>query len=155
PFVVAPVFAMGCAQADDSGDQTESAASAGASISFTAAVGVVEVGGERICTAALVDVDAGAHVGPVSARGRQRVLAGACLGRLSNGFLGGAVFVTHVGHETISTPIIAIDFSDRESAGVAVGILSDAPRNVTPLKPFVGFSAGAHAGIHGATLLRT
>jgi hypothetical protein len=121
-------------------------------LSFTAAVGAVEIAGQQICTAALVDVDASAQVGGFSASGRQVVLGGACLNRLSSGYIGGAVFVTTVGRLSVRTPIIAVDLA--AGAGFGVGILSDAIPNVTPLKPFVGFSASAHAGVQAATILR-
>jgi hypothetical protein len=101
-----------------------------------------------------VDVDAGVKVGGFSAAGRQIVLGEACLGKIGN-YIGGGAFVTAVGGVTVRTPVAAIDFSGAASTGFAVGILTEAPRGVKALKPFVGVSAGVGAGIHVGTILRT
>jgi hypothetical protein len=157
PFFLVPVVAMGCAAPgaeDESVDANEAEARASVGLNFTAAVGVVELGGKQICTAALVDVDATARLGSVSASGRQVVLGAACLGKLSSGYIGGAVFVTHVGHASVSTPIVAIDVSGAASVGFGIGILSDTVPNVQPLKPYLGASVGVHAGVGVATILK-
>src|SRR5687768_10133509 len=114
--LMVPALALGCAAADDEIESSEGAASAG--IEFTAAVGAVVVDGKKLCTAALVDVDADAKIGGVSASGRQIVLGGACIGRLSSDFKGGAVFVTQRSEGSLATPIVSIDFESQASAGI-------------------------------------
>jgi hypothetical protein len=155
PFLMVPVLAMGCAQgSEDTGDGTGAAevnASAGAE--FTASVGAVVVGGKRICTAALVDVDAEASAGSVSLSGRQVVMGGACVGKLKNGFIGGAAFVTEQNSLSIATPIVSFDFESQAAAGLAVGILSSNPGDARPIR-LLGVSASVNAGIHEATILK-
>jgi hypothetical protein len=150
-----PVLAAGCAsQSADEAQADDAALTAHAGFNFTAAVGAFEVGGETLCTATLVDVDAGAQVGGFSASGRQIVLGQACLGRIGD-YVGGGVFVTVAGGVTVRTPVAAIDLSGAASTGFAVGILTDSVKGVKPLRPFVGVSASVGAGIHAATILRT
>src|SRR4051812_26086967 len=98
---IAPVLALvavglvsGCAaEASDSTAADDNALSSSAGLEFTSAVGAVLVDGKKVCTAALVDIDAGAKIGPVSASGRQIVFGGACAGKLQDG-VGAAVFVS-------------------------------------------------------------
>ena len=74
PFLMLPVLAMGCAQSgeEDTNDgQGAAEVNAAAGVEFTAAVGAVVVDGKRICTAALVDVEAEASINSVSLSGRQ------------------------------------------------------------------------------------
>ena len=153
PFLMVPAFAAGCAQTSDDVQADQGAdLTAHAGFDFTAAVGAFEVGGQQLCTAALVDVDAGAQGGGFSASGRQIVMGEACLGRIGN-YIGGGVFVTTVGGVKVRTPVAAIDFSGAASTGFAVGILTDSVKGVRPMRPFVGVEAGV--GIHAATILRT
>ncbi len=165
PMLAIPVLAVGCSAgaADDGADGSEAAATSSASVEFTAAVGVVELEGKQVCTAAVVDVEASASVGPFSASGRQVVLGQACVGALAQAargaFVGGAVFVTHVGDKVIRVPIVAIE-AGADAARFAVGILhksiTDIDAAIKPLKPFQGW--GANAGVQGRgnaiTLLR-
>jgi hypothetical protein len=148
------MLAIGCAEADateDTTGETEAAASAG--IDFTASVGAVVVGGKRLCTAALVDVDAHAQIGGVSASGRQIVVGGACVGKLKNGFTGVAAFVTAKNGVSLATPIVSFDFQSQASAGLAVGILSNKPEDVKPMKLY-GVSGTVTGGIGAATVLK-
>src|SRR5689334_4377691 len=119
PVFMLPVLAIACAPAaeEDLGEN-EGAASAG--LEFTTSVGAVVVDGKRLCTAALVDVDAGAQIGGFSASGRQIVLGGACVGKLRNGLTGAAVFVTAKNGVSIATPIVALDLQSQASAGLAI-----------------------------------
>jgi hypothetical protein len=106
----------------------------------------------KVCTAALVDVDAGAHIGPVSAHGRQIVMGGACIGRFKNGLVGGEAFVTQQNGFQVSTPIIGLDLQSQASAGLAVGILSDPIPGAEPAT-ILGASALVNAGAHFATVI--
>ena len=151
-LLVAPVLAAGCAQTEDAVDAQEGAASSRQSLEFTAAVGAVVVDGRKVCTAALVDVEAEATLGNASLSGRQIVLGGACIGKFANG-IGGAVFVTQANGISLHTPILAIDATSQASAGIAVGILSERPGDVKPMKAFTGFSAAVSAGVKTATIL--
>jgi hypothetical protein len=151
PFLMVPAFAAGCAQTSDDAQSAKGAdLTVGAGFDFTAAVGVFEVGGQQLCTAALVDVDAGAQVGGVSASGRQIVMGEACLGKIGN-YIGGGVFVTTVGGVKVRTPVAAIDIEGAASTGFAVGILTKNVEGVRPMRPFVGVEAGV--GVHAATIL--
>jgi hypothetical protein len=156
PLLIAS--ALACATGGCASDHSESTAgdvgalSAGAGVEFTSSVGAVVVAGQKVCTAALVDVDAGAHVGPISAHGRQIVMGGACIGRFKNGLIGGEAFVTQQNGFQVSTPIIALDLQSQASAGLAVGILSDPIPGAEPV-PVLGVSALVNAGAHVATVL--
>ena len=168
-FTMLPVIALagtGCASGSDDGTQSGTGAAtvgASAGAEFSAAVGAVVVNGEKICTSALVDVDRRAEVtingNKFEIAGRQVLLGGACLGKLSPDFTGVAAFVTHKGETTISTPILAVDFKDKEKLGFAVGILANQPDGATAL-PLAsaddvrGAFASADAGAHVATVLR-
>jgi hypothetical protein len=149
-FLMVPALALGCAATGDDVESAEGAASAG--IEFTAAVGAVVIEGKKVCTAALVDVDADAKIGSASARGRQIVLGGACIGRLSNDFKGGALFVTQASGMSLATPILSIDFESQASAGIAVGILASQPADTKPIR-LLGVDAAVNAGIRTATVL--
>jgi hypothetical protein len=155
PFLMVPVLAVGCAEnTDDEGTgETEGAATASAGIEFTSSVGAVVVGGRRICTAALVDVDAGARIGGFSASGRQIVMGGACVGQLRNGLVGAAAFVTSHNGVSIATPIVSLDLESQASAGLAIGILSNQPEASRPMR-VLGVDATVNAGIHAATVLK-
>ena len=131
--LVAAALAGCAANADDSAAASDdSALSSGAGVEFTSAVGAVLVDGKKVCTAALVDIDASAKIGPVSASGRQIVFGGACVGKLQNG-VGAAVFVSMQNGVSISTPIIGFDFESQASAGLAVGILGKAVPGAEPI----------------------
>lgn len=155
----APVFAIlattavvGCAaEPGDSASADESALGAAAGVEFTSAVGAVVVDGKKVCTAALVDIDAGAKIGGVSASGRQIVFGGACVGKLEDG-VGAAVFVTVQNGLTVSTPIIGFDFESQASAGLAVGILGRKIEGAQPIEA-IGTSALVHAGASTASVL--
>ncbi|MFO0737280.1 MAG: hypothetical protein U0270_15425 [Labilithrix sp.] len=157
---IAPVFALvavglvsGCA-AEASGDSTaadDSALSGGAGVEFTSAVGAVLVDGKKVCTAALVDIDASAKIGPVSASGRQVVFGAACAGKLQNG-VGAAVFVSMQNGVSISTPIVAFDFESQASAGLGVAILGKAVPGAEPIEA-IGTSALINAGAHVASVI--
>jgi hypothetical protein len=155
----APVFAalamttvVGCA-ADSAEDAAadDSALSAGAGVEFTSAVGAVVVDGKKVCTAALVDIDASAKIGGVSASGRQIVFGGACAGKLHDG-VGAAVFVTMQNGLTVSTPILAFDFQSQASAGLAVGILGRTIPGAEPVE-VIGTSALVNAGASTASII--
>lgn len=159
PFLMAPVFAVGCAQSDgDEIDANEGAASAAASVDFTASVGSVVVDGKKVCTAALVDVDAEANLSiggaSVSLSGRQLVMGGACVGKFKNGFTGGAAFVTAKNNASISTPLLSVDAQSFASAGLAIGILADKPSpDAQPMVfGWTGTISGSAAAV--ATVLR-
>ena len=156
----APVFALlaastvvGCAaDADEAADSTDDAAlSAGAGVEFTSAVGAVVVDGKKVCTAALVDIDAGARIGGVSASGRQIVFGGACIGQLKDG-VGAAVFVSQQNGVQISTPIIGFDFKSQASAGLGVAILGKAIPGAKPVD-VIGTSALINAGASTASII--
>jgi hypothetical protein len=156
PFLIAS--ALACATGGCASNHSEStegdvgALTAGGGVEFTSAVGAVVVDGVKVCTAALVDVDAGAHVGPVSAHGRQIVMGGACIGKFRNGLIGGTAFVTQQNGFQVSTPIISLDLQSQASAGLAVGILSDPIPGAEPVE-VLGVSALVNAGAHFATVL--
>jgi hypothetical protein len=156
PFLMAS--ALACATGGCASDHSDSTAgdvgnlTAGGGVEFTSAVGAVVVDGVKVCTAALVDVDAGAHVGPISAHGRQIVMGGACIGKFRNGLMGGAAFVTQQNGFQVSTPIISLDLQSQASAGLAVGILSDPVPGAEPVE-VLGASALVNAGAHFATVL--
>jgi hypothetical protein len=155
PLLMVPALALasvGCASNDEEVASDEGAATAAAGVEFTSAVGALVVDGKKLCTAALVDVDAGARIGPVSAHGRQIVFGGACVGQLQNNVSGAAVFVTQQNNVSVSSPIIAFDFKSQASAGLAVGILSEPVAGAQPLD-VVGLSAITNAGVHTATVL--
>jgi len=137
---------------DDATTGADSALTTSAGVELTSAVGAVLVDGKKVCTAALVDVDAGAHIGSVSASGRQIVFGGACIGKLSNGFTGAAVFVSQQNGVSVSTPIVAFDFESQASAGLAVGILSKPVAGATPLD-VIGTGALINAGAHTASVI--
>lgn len=132
-LAIVPTLAIGCASpsADEAGTTSDDLS---VGLGFSAAVGVIEVGGERICTATLVDVDAHATVGGVSASGREIVLGGACVGHFANGYTGGAVFVTAAAGVAVRTPVAAVNVS----GGAGVGILTGVVPGVKPLKPYQG-----------------
>jgi hypothetical protein len=155
PFLMAPMFAVGCAAGGDDAAQGEGnfTAASTTSADFTASVGAVVIGGKRLCTAALVDVDASASINSVSLSGRQVVMGGACIGKLKNGFVGGAVFVSEANSVSLATPIISIDFESQAAAGLAVGILSDRPADTQPMR-ILGADASINAGVSRATILR-
>lgn len=156
---LAPVFAAlamstaaGCAaESGEEVTQDENALGAAAGVEFTSAVGAVVVDGKKVCTAALVDIDAGAKIGGVSASGRQIVFGGACVGKLKDG-VGAAVFVSVQEGVTVSTPIIGFDFESQASAGLAVGILGRKVKGAEPIEA-IGTSALVHAGASAATVL--
>lgn len=157
PFLMLPALALavapaGCAANEEEAASSDSAATAAAGVEFTSAVGALVVDGKKLCTAALVDVDAGARIGHVSAHGRQIVFGGACVGQLRNGVTGAAVFVTQQNGLRVSSPIVAFDFESQASAGLAVGILSEPVQGAEPLD-IVGVSAITNAGVHTATVL--
>ena len=160
PFLMAPVFAVGCAAGEgDDVDANEGAASVGAAASadFTASVGAVVINGKKACTAALVDVDAEAKImvngNEVSASGRQVVMGGACVGQFKNGLIGAAAFVTAKSGVSISTPIVSVDLEAQAAAGLVVGILADKPS--ADAEPMVlGLSGSVSAGAGVATILR-
>ena len=107
-FMVPALAMMGCAaESEEPADAERSDLTASAS--FTAAVGAVEVNGKQICTGTLVDVEAGASLAGVSLSGRQVVLGGACIGRFSDDYAGGAVFVSTAAGVKVRTPIAAIN----------------------------------------------
>src|SRR5262245_34385381 len=92
PFFMLPLVAVGCAQTADDTEATEAAASS-TRLDFTAAVGSVEVDGQKLCTGAIVDIDSNATLGGTSASGRQVVLSGACIEAMrGRPYRGGAVF---------------------------------------------------------------
>ena len=134
--------AVGCANTtdDESVGGDDAALSTTAGLEFTSAVGAVLVDGKKVCTAALVDVDASARIGNVSASGRQILFGGACVGKLANGFTGAAVFVTQQNGLSISTPIVSFDFESQAEAGLAVGILGRSIPGATPIEA-IGTSA--------------
>jgi len=156
---IAPVLAVvalglvsGCAaNADETAAADDSALSSSAGLEFTSAVGAVLVDGKKVCTAALVDIDASAKIGPVSASGRQIVFGGACVGKLQNG-VGAAVFVSMQNGLSISTPIVGFDFESQASAGLAVGILGKAVPGAEPMD-VIGTSALVNAGAHVASVI--
>lgn len=143
--------ALGCASTTDGDDASATQdLGAGAGVRFTSAVGAVVVDGERLCTAALVDVDAEAHAGPVSLAGRQIVMGGACIGKLRRGMTGAAAFVVSRNNLSLATPILAIDFESEAAAGLAVGVLSNRPEDIRPMKLY-----GATGSITGAASTAT
>jgi len=145
--------AVGCAATNDEAVGGDDAAlSTTAGLEFTSAVGAVLVDGKKVCTAALVDVDAEAKIGSVSAHGRQIVMGGACIGKLSNGLTGAAVFVSQQNGLSISTPIVAFDFESQAEAGLAVGILGKAIPGAEPLEA-IGATALINAGAHVASVI--
>jgi len=147
--------AVGCANntADDDTASTDGAAlSSSAGLEFTSAVGAVLIDGKKVCTAALVDVDASARIGSVSASGRQIVFGGACIGKLSNGLTGAAVFVTQQNGLSISTPIVSFDLESQAEAGLAVGILGKAIPGATPIEA-IGTEALVNAGVSVASVI--
>jgi hypothetical protein len=151
---VIALAAQGCASGSSDDTNTgDGAFTAGAGADFSAAVGAVVVEGVKVCTAAVVDVDANAKIGPVSAKGRQIVMGGACIGKLKNGFEGAAVFVSQQNGLSISTPILSIDFESQAAAGLAVGILSNQVQGTQAL-PFIGVQAAVDAGAHVGTVLQ-
>ncbi len=154
-LLLASLSAVGCAQPSDddesSSDENDLRAQVGGELS--ASVGTVAVDGQRICTAALVDVDVNARVSAGSLSGRQVVLGGACIGKLRNGAIGGAVFVTAHNGVSLATPIVAVDFESQASAGLAIGVLSNVPADTRPLR-ILGADASVNAGAHAATVLR-
>jgi hypothetical protein len=154
PICMIPVLAsIGCASgADDDAGATDNAITSSESVDFTASVGAVVVEGKKVCTAAVVDVDAAAKIGPVSAHGRQIVMGGACVGKLKNGFTGAAVFVSEQNGLSISTPIVSFDFETQAKAGLAVGILSEPVAGAEPLE-LLGASARVNLGASRATIL--
>ena len=156
---LAPVFAalamstvVGCA-ADTAEEAAtdDSALGASAGVEFTSAVGAVVVDGKKVCTAALVDIDAGARIGGVSASGRQIVFGGACAGKLHDG-VGAAVFVSMQNGVTVSTPIVAFDFESQASTGLAVGILGRKVKGAEPIE-VIGTSALINAGASTASVI--
>jgi hypothetical protein len=152
PFLMIPALATACASSEPTADGS-SDITAKAGVELTSAVGAVVIDGRRVCTAALVDVDAGASINGTSLSGRQVVMGGACIGRLRNGFLGGAVFVTEHNNVSLATPIISVDLQSQASAGLAVGILSDRQADTVPMR-ILGADAAVNAGVHSATILR-
>jgi len=145
---------VGCAATnEDAASSDDSALSSSAGLEFTSAVGAVLVDGKKVCTAALVDVDASARIGNVSASGRQIVFGGACVGKLANGFTGAAVFVSQQNGLAISTPIVSFDFESQASAGLAVGILGKSIPGATPIET-IGTSALVNAGAHVASVIQ-
>lgn len=151
-FVSVATLAIGCAPEDGDASTYDDDLTGSASAELTASVGTIALNGERLCTAALVDVDASAHVGSASLSGRQVIFGGACVGKL-RGSLGGAVFVTAKGGVSIATPIVAVDFESQASAGLAVGVLSGVPSDARPIR-MLGADATASAGASTATILR-
>ncbi|MBX3230988.1 MAG: hypothetical protein KIT84_36620 [Labilithrix sp.] len=153
-LAVVPVLALGCAgPGDDEGASVEAELGAGASVQFTTSVGAVVVDGKRICTAALVDVDAEAHVGSASLSGRQIVVGGACVGKLRNGVKGVAAFVVSKNGVSLATPILAFDFESEAAAGLAIGVLSNQPKDTKPMKLY-GASGTLTGGAAVGTVLR-
>jgi hypothetical protein len=152
--VVACSFAaVGCSSAEEETTAADdSALSSTSGLEFTSAVGAVLVDGKKLCTAALVDVDAEASIGGVSAHGRQIVFGGACIGKLANGLTGAAVFVTQQNGLSVSTPIVAFDLESQASAGLAVGILSAPVEGAEPLD-VIGTSALINAGVHRTSVI--
>lgn len=156
-----PLFALGCA--DDAagdgttGDDANVTIGAGAGAQFTTSVGAVVVDGKRICTAALVDVDAEAYIhvndAEVSLSGRQIVIGGACVGKLRNGVNGAAAFVISKNNVSLATPILSFDFESQAAAGLAVGVLSSQPEDTKPMKLY-GADATVTGGAHAGTVLR-
>jgi hypothetical protein len=155
PMLMVPVLAIGCAQSgDEDASANEGAASvdiqAKAGVDVKGAVGAVVVNGRKVCTAALVDVAAGASISlngaEVSLSGRQIAMGKACIGKLDNGLIGGAAFVTVKKGVSLATPILSIDASALVSAGVMLGILAEKPQDTEPM--IFGFTAsgGVHAG---------
>ncbi|MBX3233336.1 MAG: hypothetical protein KIT84_33615 [Labilithrix sp.] len=144
---------MGCADMEeDDAASAEGELGASAGVEFTSAVGAVVVNGKKVCTAALVDVDADARIGSVSARGRQILMGGACVGKLANGFTGAAVFVTQQNGVSVSTPIVAFDFESQAEAGLAVGILGKKVPGAQPID-VIGTSALVNAGARVASVI--
>lgn len=142
----------GCASntaADDGATADDSAFTGSSGLEVSSAVGALVVDGKKLCTAALVDVDASARIGSVSAHGRQIVFGGACVGQLSNGNVGAAMFVTQANGVSLQSPIVAFDFQSQAAAGLAVGILGAPVPGATPLDT-VGASALANAGVSTA-----
>jgi hypothetical protein len=145
--------AVGCANpTEEAAASDDSALSTSAGLEFTSSVGAVLIDGKKVCTAALVDVDASARIGGVSASGRQIVFGGACIGKLSNGLTGAAVFVTQQNGLSISTPIVSFDLESQAEAGLAVGILGRAIPGATPIEA-IGASALINAGAHVASVI--
>jgi hypothetical protein len=148
------VAAVGCAsntQEDAASD--EGAFSSSSALEVSGAVGALVVDGKKLCTAALVDIDAGARIGNVSAHARQIVFGGACVGQLSPGNFGAAVFVSQQNGVSISTPIIAFDFKSQASAGLAVGILGAPIQGATPIDA-IGTGALVNAGVSTAQVFQ-
>lgn len=145
---------VGCASATDDAAATDgsSALTTSAGVELTSAVGAVLVDGKKVCTATLVDIDAGAQIGSVSASGRQIVFGGACIGKLANGVTGAAVFVSQQNGVSVSTPIIAFDFESQAAAGLGVGILGSKVPGATPLD-VIGTTALVNAGAHTASII--
>lgn len=164
-FLMVPALAMaavGCAgdESDEgaSGDSNFTS-SAGLQAELGGAVGALVVNGERLCTAALVKVEAGAKIqvngAEVSAEGRQVAFGGACVGRLSGkskDFVGVAAFVSLQNGVSVSTPIIGFDFQSRASAGIAIGVLADKSQ-ATPME-LLGAAAAANAGASVGAIVR-
>lgn len=145
------VGSVGCAaNADDSASSTDNL-TAGAGVDFTTAVGAIVVDGQKVCTAALVDVDASARIGGVSASGRQIVFGEACVGKLKNGY-GAAVFVSMANGVSVSTPIAAFDFKSQASAGLGIGILTKTVPGATPIEA-IGTSELVNAGASVASVI--
>lgn len=144
----------GCATATEEETATGDAAAltTSAGVELTTAVGAVVVDGKKVCTATLVDIDASAQIGGVSARGRQIVFGGACIGKLAGGVTGAAVFVSMQNGVSIATPIVAFDFESQAAAGLGVGILGRKVPGATPIE-VIGTTALVNAGAHTASVI--
>jgi hypothetical protein len=140
PFLLAPIFSVGCAQPVDGAANDDQAIQGGATAGFEAALGYVEVNGTKVCTAALVDVDASAKIGGISAAGRQVAMAGGCAGLLKPGAVGVTAFVTQQNGVAVSTPIVAVQAASKTDAAVAIGILAAPLKGVSAIK--IASSAG-------------
>jgi hypothetical protein len=153
-MTMAPLLAVGCSDGTDGeGAANDDNLTAGAGVQFTTSVGAVVVDGKRVCTAALVDVDAEAHLGSASLSGRQIVIGGACVGKLRSGVTGVAAFVISRNNVSLATPILAFDFESQAEAGLAVGVLSNQPEDTKPMK-LLGADATTTAGASVGTVLR-
>ncbi|MFO0740131.1 MAG: hypothetical protein U0270_29800 [Labilithrix sp.] len=148
-----PILAIGCAGGTDDADSAQQDLGAGAGVQFTTSVGAVVVDGKRLCTAALVDVDAAAWAGKASLSGRQIVIGGACVGKLHDGMSGAAAFVISKNNVSLATPIVTFDFESQAAAGLAVGILSNRPADTKPMKLY-GADGTVTGGASVGTVLR-
>jgi hypothetical protein len=164
-FLMVPALALGsvgCGSKDANNTTTGDDAftsSGGLQAELGGAIGALVVNGERLCTAALIEADAGATIQvngvQVSAEGRQIAFGGACVGKLSENqkdFVGAAAFASLQNGVSVSTPIIGFDFQSKASAGLAIGILAD--KSQAKPMALAGIAADADVGGQVGAIVR-